>query len=119
MASVADFTLRFPEFCDVDDKRIQLFLDDAALLMTEPSRWLSFYEVAHVYHAAHLLTVGSFSEMGDAGVVAPVRKKEVDDVVIEKAINSQSPTSDNLLSTTYGVTYYKYLRIVTPRMVGV
>jgi len=41
MASVIDFTDRFPEFCNVDEERVQLFLDDAALLMGSVERMVS------------------------------------------------------------------------------
>lgn len=109
MASVADFVKRFPEFCDVDDDRIQMFLDDVALVMGSSPRWLSFYDVAQLYYAAHFLVVSEHTESGDSGVLAPTKKQEVDDVVIENAIGDINPTFDELSSTAYGkrVLFYR------------
>ena len=111
MASAKDFKIRFPEFCDTDDDRVQLFLDDAALLMKEPIRWLDFYEVAHVYHAAHLLAVAEISETGDTGPLSPIKKQEVDDVMIESAVAPIEPTLEDYYSTTYGKRYVSYRRM--------
>jgi len=119
MASVADFINRFPEFCDVDDDRVQMFLDDAALLMNSPNKWLSFYDVAQSYYAAHFLVAAEATESGDTGILAPVSMQEVDDVVIKSAITSISPTTDDLYSTSYGKRYVSYRRLVTVGMYGV
>jgi len=112
MADLVTFKLRFPEFEDVIDARIQLFLDDAALMMSSPIRWLDFYDVAQCYHAAHLLYVALYTESGDGGVLAPVKKQEVDDVVVEQAVGSVKPTALDWFSTAYGKQYYQYMRLV-------
>lgn len=109
--TVADFQTRFPEFCEVDDDRVQLFLDDTALLMGSESRWCDFYNVAQCYYTAHLLVAAEATEAGDDGILAPVKKQEVDDVVIEHAVGSVSATSDDLNSTSYGKRYLHYRRI--------
>lgn len=117
MASVADFQNRFEEFCDVDDVKVQMFLDDVALIMGSPARWLKFYEVAQLYYAAHFLATSESTESGDSGPMAPVRKQEVDDVVIESAIGNVEPSFDELLSTAYGkrVLFYRKLCFTGPR----
>lgn len=120
MATLADFRARFPEFDGVADGRVQIFLDDAALLMASPDRWLDFYDVAHAYHVAHLLTVSIWTSYGDAGAIGPVKKKEVDDVVIEKAVGAGvTPTTLNWFSTSYGQQYYQYLRVCFTGIYGV
>ena len=110
-ASVADFQLRFKEFCDVDDDVVQLYLDDVALIMSSKAKWLRFYDTAQVYYAAHFLTVSEHTESGDSGIMAPAKKQEVDDVVIESAIGDIEPTFDELHSTSYGkrVIFYRKL----------
>jgi hypothetical protein len=110
MTSVVDFRARFTEFDAVSDPRVQLFLDDAALIMSDTAKWLEFYDVAHAYHAAHLLVVGTVQEQGDSGTLAPVKDQEVDDVVIRNAIGDISPTADDLYSTSYGKRYISYRR---------
>ena len=111
MATTVDFKTRFPEFDSVADARVQLFLDDAALLMSSQGKWLSFYDIAHQYYAAHFLIAAQFTERGDSGIIAPVSHKEVDDVVIKKAISESIPRADELLSTAYGKRYWHYRKI--------
>lgn len=119
MASVADFQTRFKEFCEVDDDQVQLFLDDAALLMGTPARWLKFYDVAQAYYAAHFLAVSEHTESGDSGILAPIKKQEVDDVVIESAIGDIEPSFDELNSTAYGKRYMFYRKICFTGVYGV
>jgi len=119
MADVASFHLRFPEFSDAADARVQMFLDDAALLMESPDKWLDFYDTAHAYFAAHLLSIGDASLTGDAGITGPIRKQEVDDVMIETAFADVHPSMDELLTTTYGKRYWQYRRIITVGIYGV
>lgn len=119
MASVADFKKRFPEFCDIDDDRAQMFLDDAALLMADPVRWLSYYDVAQLYFAAHLLFSAESSSWGDGSILAPSTKQQVDEVLVESAIANVHPSFDELLSTSYGKRYYGYRRIVFAGIYGV
>lgn len=119
MITVADFKTRFPEFNSVAEPRVQLFIDDAVLLMATPDRWLNFYDVALSYHTAHLLYVGTYTEQGDGSVLAPVKKQMVDDVVIEQAVSAIEPTASDLHSTTYGKRYYSYQRLAFAGIYGV
>lgn len=111
MATVAEFQARFPEFCTTDDDRVQMFLDDAALLMGATSRWLDVYDVAHQYYAAHMLAVAEHTESGDSGILAPASHQEVDDVVIKNAINNVDANFNDLLATAYGKRYMQYRRL--------
>lgn len=120
MASVVDFQKRFPEFLDIEEDRVLKFLDDAALVMADnDGRWLTFYDVAQLYLAAHLLTLGSATESGDSGIFAPIKKQEVDDVIIEQAVSAVSPTADDLYSTSYGKRYVNYRRMCFTGLIGV
>ncbi len=119
MISAADFQTRFPEFCEEDDERIDLFLGDAALFMGSEARWLRFFDLAQAYLAAHLLTVANVTEAGDSGVLAPIKKQEVDDVIIEQAVSSISVNQDEILTTSYGKRYYNYRRICFTGIYGV
>jgi hypothetical protein len=119
MSSVSDFQTRFPEFNSIGDDRIQLFLDDAALNMKSPEKWLGFYDVAQQYYAAHFLVVADITEGGDTSTLAPVKHQEVDDVVIKNAISDIKPTLDDLYSTSYGKRYVSYRRKCMPLILGV
>jgi len=110
-ATVADFQARLPEFSTIDDATIQLFLDDAALIMSGSAKWLEYYDVAQVYRAAHFLSVSQHSLTGDTGALAPISHQEVDDVVIKTANAPIAPTFDDLLSTSYGKRFMMYRKI--------
>lgn len=119
MTSAVDFKIRFPEFAGEVDDRVQLFLDDAALLMSSSPKWLDYYDVAHAYYAAHLLVAGMNTEAGDSGIMAPTKHQEVDDVVIKNAVSDVSPKSEDLYSTSYGKRYISYRRKCFVGLLGV
>lgn len=119
MATVQLFQTRFPEFCNVDDDRVQIFLDDAALIMSSKGKWLEFYDVAHQYYAAHFLVVAENTESGDSGTLAPIKHQEVDDVIIKNAVGDIDPTADDLHSTSYGKRYLSYRRRCLTTFIGV
>ncbi len=118
MASVADFQSRFPEFCDVNDARVQMFLNDTALLMSSEDKWLGYYDVAHMYYTAHFLVVAETTEAGDTNILAPIKHQEVDDVTIKNAVGDVNPTFDELNGTSYGKRYISYRRIALTGMYG-
>ncbi len=107
------FKVRFPEFDSEADARIQLFLDDTIGFMglSSDGRWCNNYDVAQCYLAAHLLVVGSFQEDGDSGVVSPIKKQEVDDVIIEQAVSAVTAKEGEFGSTSYGKRYLSYRMI--------
>lgn len=121
MPTVADFQLRFPEFCGITDDRVQLFLDDALLIMGDDTgRWLDYYDVSALYLAAHFLTVANNTEDGDYNVMGPVTRQEVDDVIIEQAtLRHIQVYDDELYFTSYGKRFIRYRRICFAGIYGV
>ena len=119
MALLTDFRIRFPEFAAEADARVQLFLDDAAFYMSEPTKWQDYYDRAHSYYAAHLLTLATATLIGDSTPLSPVRKQEVDDVVVEQAVADVRASDDSLLSTSYGKQYWQLRRVLTVGIYGV
>jgi hypothetical protein len=119
MATLADFRVRLPEFDDILDARVQMFLDDAALVMNSPGKWLDVYDPAHTYLAAHWLYAGLRTESGDAGVLAPVAHKETNDVVIKRAIGTANVSADDFGSTSYGKRYMFYRDMMFSGPVGI
>lgn len=106
---VATFRVRFPEFADdteYPDARIQLFLDDAACYIgSDESRWCSKYDLAQAYLAAHLLTVGTNTEIGSsASTAGPISSKTVGGVSVTRAVNAKdrSDADEFYSSTSYG-----------------
>jgi len=119
MATLADFRARLPEFNDVLDARVQLFLDDAALVMYSPGKWRDVYDIAQVYLAAHWLYAANRTEAGDAGALAPVAHKETNDVVIKRAVGASKSSSDDFGSTSYGKRYMFYRDMMFAGPVGI
>ena len=123
MITVANFRIRFPEYSDdviYTDARIQMFVDDAVIWMSEDDgRWLDWYDLAQYYLVAHFLTIATLSEGGDFNSQFPVSLQEVDDVIVKSAVSDVSPAMDNFFSTTYGQTYYRYLKMTFTGIYGV
>ena len=122
MILVADFRTRFPEFADIalfTDARIQLMIDEAVILMADEVRWLDWYELAQNYLVAHLLTLANATESGDGEARFPLKKQDVDDVLIESAVNKVAADISPLFTTTYGQSYYRYLRMTFTGIYGV
>ena len=112
----ADFRIRFPEFADdteYPDARIQLFLDDTVLWIgSDEDRWCNKYDLAHCYHAAHLLTIGTNTEAGSSGAnVGPISSKSAGGVAVTKAVTAKdrSDQDDAYASTSYGL-YFLSIR---------
>lgn len=109
--TVEEFRLRFPEFADETEYpnlRIQLFLDDAAIIYmgSDEGRWCNKYNIAQAYLAAHLLTSATKTEAGDANTSAgPITSKTAGGVSVTRASNSSANRSDGddfFYGTSYG-----------------
>jgi len=122
MITLPDFRFRFPEFGDValyPDGRIQMVLDEAVILMADEPKWLDWYVLAQYQLVAHLLTIYSSSESGDAGSMFPTKRQEVDDVIVENAVSDFAADTSLIHSTIYGQRYYTYLRLTFTGLYGV
>lgn len=108
--SVATFRIRFPEFSDVTefpDARIQLFLDDTVLLHigSDELRWGGKYDVVQAYLAAHLLTKGTGTEVGDiTSRSGSVSSKSAGGVSVSRdnVAKDRSEGDGFYMSTSYG-----------------
>ena len=86
----ASFKVRFPEYVSVDDSRIQVFIDDAVVILNT-AYWGEKYDLGLYYLAAHYLALASSTEAGSFGPTAPVSSKAVDGTSISFA----NPTMDD------------------------
>lgn len=112
MATTATaFKLRFPEFTDVVDGRVNIFIADAALLMGSEERWIKYFDVAQEYYAAHLLACANATEAGDTSPLQAIAHQEVDDVVIKNAVADATATMDDIYSTSYGKRFAHYRKM--------
>lgn len=107
------FKVRFPEFDTVADDRIQLFLDDAALVM-DAGVWGDVYDLGQSYLAAHYLALANKSAGGSSGSVSgPIASRSVDGVSVSYAGSPSASTSANAgyySTTSYGQRYMTLLK---------
>jgi len=110
--TVADFLIRFPEFADLADQRIELFLADAQLEVGQ-SAWGPLYEKGVFLLTAHFLQLNQNRQGGGNGSVesAPIASKSIGGVSISYARSaSGSNIADWYLSTVYGSEYWQYVQ---------
>lgn len=105
MIDPASFKIRFPEFATEQDARIQIFIDDSAILLNSVF-WGEKYDIGLSYLTAHYLTVANKSEAGSINSIGPMTGKSVDGVSVNFATTTTGNASDDFLSSTiYGQRY--------------
>ena len=113
--TVSEFKIRYPQFASTPDETVQLYLDDAALLLNE-ERWSDLYAKGQGLLAAHELTL--LSQAQAAGASAGV----ADDVTSETAGNvSYTRSSDAIKASRenpYNATQYGQQYLYLARQVG-
>ena len=107
MAVLADFRARYPEFDTTTDERVQVFLDDAALEMSE-SVWNTLYDRGQLALTAHLLTLSNKTATGATGPSSAVTGRSVGDVSVSFGTAAVKDKQDEYLSSTsYGQEYLR------------
>jgi hypothetical protein len=107
MVTYAMFIARFPEFTSVAQPRFDIFFGDSVIEMgSEETRWINVYDVAQANLIAHFLIVAQGSATGDSMALMPIRSTDVDDVLVEYAVQRELvATLDNFASSIYGQQY--------------
>lgn len=113
MASITptEFKARFPEFATIADARIQIFIDDSELEMSE-SYWGDLFARGQSYLTAHLLALGEQSATGASGGTAgPVTSKSVGGVSVSFGGPTITDSTEGYwLTTSYGQEYWRLLQ---------
>ncbi len=110
--SVADFKLRYTEFSAVLDARVQVFLDDAELEMSE-TVWDTLYERGAYALAAHLLTLSDKTAAGSTGAPGTVASRSVGDVSVSFVSSGAKNKEDEYFgSTSYGLDYLRLRELI-------
>lgn len=90
-----------------DDAKVEMGIDEA--------RWIGYYDVAIANLVAHGYVIHEQQVLGDSNAMAPLRRTEVEDVVVEfampKEVGSSVMMYENFSSTTYGQAYARYRRL--------
>jgi len=111
------FKIRFNEFDSVLDAYIQLFIDDAMVILN-PVFWGSKYDLGLYYLTAHFLSLSNRTNIGASGSfgpVAPVASKSVDGV----SISYNNPVINNMSDAIYGSTIYGQRYLALRQTLGV
>ena len=111
MPTPQEFILRFPEFETTPEARIQLFLDDASLIVT--SRWGALQKLGTLYLTAHYLAVSKITDTGSTSSPKSTASKSVEGVSISYASDAQEDARHSFYTTTsYGKRYLELLKKV-------
>lgn len=115
MITPTEFKTGFPEFSTELDARIQIFIDEAEIVLNE-EYWGTKYDLGAYYYTAHLLAManGATAAGGSGGGSGgPVSGKSVDGVSVSYATGSTggggSSGSVWLTSTSYGQRYLELM----------
>jgi hypothetical protein len=114
--TIAAFKIRFPGFVSIDDTRIQVFLDDAQLLINK-EYWGDIYELGVYYLTAHYLALALEAEsisLGTGGsksskLGGPVNSRSVDGSSVSYAVNAADGDMSKYLSQTGYGAHFLYL----------
>lgn len=99
------FKIRFPEFIGQTDERIQIFIDDAIIVINE-NFWGEKYNLGLNYLTAHYLVSAIKSEAGSSGSIGGISGKSVDGVSVSYAkVQIKDSAEDFVASTIYGQRY--------------
>lgn len=99
------FKTRFTVFSSISDDKIQIFIDEAEIVLNEVY-WGSKYDLGLYYYAAHALAVNNYSEAGNTVSKSPVSGKSVDGSSTSYSTATLNNQSDNYYaSTIYGQKY--------------
>ena len=114
------FKARFTEFDSVLDPRIQIFLDDAALVMDE-SVWGDAFDTGQAYLAAHYLALATRSSVGGgggAGVSGPITGRTVDGVSTSYGSSQSVGGANSQTAGYYNLTQYGQRYLVLMKNLG-
>ena len=104
----ATFKTRFPEFASEDDARVQLFLDDAVVILNEPY-WGAKYDLGQSYLAAHYLALANQTASGEnpEGTAGPITGRSVDGTSVSFAggAAAKNQAEAYYMQTSYGQRY--------------
>lgn len=123
MALVPDtgFRVRFPEFDNIPDARVQAFLDDAVFELRKDAWPGALWPRAVNLYAAHMLSLAQKTAAGATGAVGPVASRSVDGVSISFAVaaGAGGGGDDWLRGTIYGQEMVRLMRLAGMTLLAV
>lgn len=106
--TAAEFKIRFPEFVSESETRIDMFIEDAVVVLNE-AYWGAKYNLGLYYYTAHILVLANRTDSGNVGSVAPVSGRSVDGASVSYSTGNMATGGNDgdawLNSTQYGQRY--------------
>ena len=114
MTLLEKFQNRFPEFSSSSDSTVQLFLDDAALVLNEKN-WGKRYELGVMYYTAHELTMSIKSARNAGEFVGSTSSWSADGVSMSYTMPNlnKGDEDDYLRNTSYGMKFMQLRKAVS------
>jgi len=103
-----EFKTRFPEFVDTTDATIDIYIQDAEIMVTQ-SKWGLLFNIGVAYLSAHYLDLALKSSTGKSGAVNQIASKSVEGVSVSYATPQGTIAEDYYQSTIYGQRYLSLL----------
>jgi len=103
-----EFKARFPEFQNTSDATIDIYIQDAEIMVTQ-SKWGLLFNIGVAYLSAHYLALALKSASGKSGAVNQVASKSVEGVSVSYATPQGTTTEYYYQSTIYGQRYLNLL----------
>jgi len=103
-----EFKNRFPEFVNTSDVTIDIYIQDAGIMVTE-QKWGQLFNVGVAFLSAHYLTLALKGNSGKSGAVNQVASKSVEGVSVSYTTPQGTTFEDYFLSTIYGQRYLSLL----------
>ena len=112
--TTSSFKIRFPEFVSVDDARIQLFLDDALIILNSVY-WGVKYDLGVNYYVAHKLALAIKAEnaggSGSAGGGGAISGRSVDGTSVSYATATPKDGQEAYYNqTSYGREFWALMK---------
>lgn len=103
-----EFKTRFPEFSNTSDATIDIYIQDAEIMVTE-QKWGQLFNMGVTYLSAHYLSLSLKSSNGQSGAVNQVSSKSVEGVSVSYATPQGTISESYYQSTIYGQRYLNLL----------
>lgn len=109
--SLKAFLIRYPEFKELDEKRIELFLSDAESELSE-KRWGNMYQRGKYALTAHLLFLDNLRQKTQGQAVKAVTGERVGELSVNFATSGITGTEADYQLSAYGQEYLRLRKLV-------
>lgn len=106
-----ELVARYPEFEKVDEEKIDLFLLDATMEVSQ-ARWGKLYQRGVLALAAHLLRLSLWTTQGGGGANRNLAAESAGELSVTYATPTLTGTDADYQLTAYGQEYLRLRRLI-------